>query len=230
MVGERQAVGGLERVGRRLDHRILCRTPGGMNIGVRQLHNEGSAQIGALAVVAGLAVGVLTSFGQRYLGGALDPLVNSASAWLVMPFVLGLVARTPGGAAAAGLTCCLLQLVGYDLTAHLRGYGVSASREVFWAVCAVIGGPAFGAAGWLSRRGHGRLRGLGPAVLAAAFLAEGVWNYLHELHYYGSAALWIGIGLVLVALTLRERRTALWLAVTLPAGLIAEIVLTRIYL
>jgi hypothetical protein len=193
-------------------------------------HTRQGRWTGALAIGAGLAVGVLTSFGQRYLNGALNPLVNSASAWLVMPFALGLVARTPAGAAAAGLTCCLLQLVGYDLTSHLRGYGVSGSHEAFWAACAVVGGPLFGAAGWLTRHSQGRLRGLGPAVLAAAFLAEGLWNYLHELRYYGSAALWIGVGLALAVVTLRERHAVRWLAVTLPAGLIAEIVLTRIYL
>ncbi len=98
-------------------------------------------------------------------------------------------------------------------------------------MCAIVGGPLFGAAGWVTRPTEGGLRGLGPAVLAAAFLAEGIWTYLHELRYYGSAALWIGIGLVLVVLmTLRAPRAARWLGVTVPAGLVAEIVLTRIYL
>ena len=71
----------------------------------------------AVVVLAGLAVGCATSFGQAYLDGALNALVNSASAWLVAPFFVGALMRTPRGALAAGLTTCALQLVGYYVTA-----------------------------------------------------------------------------------------------------------------
>ena len=73
------------------------------------------------------------------------------------------------------------------------------------------------------------LRGLGAAILAAAFLAEGAWVYLHELHYYDTAALWIAIG-ALVALTMTGALRGLrWLAVTVPAALAGEVLLTQIY-
>jgi hypothetical protein len=74
------------------------------------------------------------------------------------------------------------------------------------------------------------LRGLGAAVLAAAFLSEGLWSYLHELHYYSTAALWIAIGTGIALLSGRARLADLrWLGVTLPAGLVGEILLTTIY-
>jgi hypothetical protein len=85
-----------------------------------------------LAVAAGLVVGGLTSVGQSHLGGALNAFVNSASAWLVAPFLVGAVMRTPRGAAAAGLTTCALQLVGYYATASLRGFPAGGSIVLFW--------------------------------------------------------------------------------------------------
>lgn len=183
-----------------------------------------------MVVALGLGVGCLTSFGQGHLTGALDAFVNSASAWLVAPFVVGALMLNRWGAASAGLTTCVLQLVGYYVTAHLRGYSPGGAIVVFWAVCALLGGPVFGIAGHLWRSSPGRLRGLGAAVLASSFVAEGLWSYLHELHYDATAALWIAIGASVAIVSARNRLTDLrWLAMTLPIGLIGEIVLTMIY-
>jgi hypothetical protein len=134
------------------------------------------------------------------------------------------------GAAVAGLATCALQLVGYYATAQLRGHTAGGAIVVFWVACAVVGGPIFGLAGNLWRASPSRLRGLGAAVLAAAFLSEGLWSYVHELHYYATAALWIAIGAG-VAVSLGRARLAdlRWLGVTLPVGLVGEILLTTIY-
>ena len=183
-----------------------------------------------MVVALGLGVGCLTSFGQGHLPGALDAFVNSASAWLVAPFVVGAFMLTRGAAATAGLTTCALQLVGYYVTAHLRGHSPGGAIVVFWGACAVLGGPVFGIAGHLWRSSPGRLRGLGAAVLGSSFVAEGLWSYLHELHYDATAALWITIGASIAVLCARQRVADLrWLAVTLPIAVIGEIVLTTVY-
>jgi hypothetical protein len=181
-----------------------------------------------LSVAAGLAVGVLTSFGQGVLSGAGSAFVNSASAWLVVPLLVGTLFHRARSAACAGLVCCLLQLIGYDITAVLRGFAVSTSVEGFWGACALIGGPLFGIAGHLWRFGPATRRGLGPAALAAAFIAEGAWNYVHTLQRPVTGALWIGIGAAIALAGLRGRRGWQWLALTLPLGLLAEIALTQI--
>jgi hypothetical protein len=181
-------------------------------------------------VVLGLAVGSLTSFGQGHLRGALDAFVNSASAWLVAPFIVGFLMSSRRGAAAAGLATCGFQLVGYYAAAQLRGHAAGGAIVAFWAACAVVGGPIFGLAGHLWRTSSPRLRGLGAAVLAAAFLSEGLWSYLHELHYYATAALWIAIGAAVAVLFGRARLADLrWLGLTVPLGLAGEILLTTIY-
>jgi hypothetical protein len=184
---------------------------------------------GACVIGVGLAVGALTSAGQTYLSGPPAAFVNSASAWLVAPFVLGAWTKTWLRAAVAGFVVCLLQLVGYYGTAQLRGSSASRSELAFWFVCGIVGGPVFGLAGRLWRKGTPPLRGLGMAVLAAAFLGEGFWVYVHELRYYATAALWITIGIVLVAALSRDRRDVLWVPALLVAAVGAEVALTHIH-
>jgi hypothetical protein len=182
-----------------------------------------------LVLITGLAVGAVTSIGQGHLSTTLSPLVNSASAWLVAPFVVGSLVRSDRGAGVAGLTVCLLQLVGYSITAELRGFSAGGSIVVFWSACAIVGGPLFGTAGRLWRTRTDALRGLGAAVLPAAFVAEGLWVYVHELQHYGAAALWVAIGALLSLLLVDSTREQRWLAITIPVALAAEALVTQIY-
>lgn len=178
-----------------------------------------------VAVAAGVAVGVATSFGQAHLDGVLNAFVNSASAWLVAPFFVGYAARRTGtwGAAAAGLVTCALQVVvAFYATARLRGFPSSHEEIAFWTVCAIAGGPVFGAAG-----SRWRETGLGGAVLGSAFLAEGLWTYAHRLDRPATAATWCAIG---IAAALSEGRAAArWLPITLPLGLAADATLTLVH-
>lgn len=183
----------------------------------------------AAVVLGGLAVGALTSVGQTYLDAPWSALVNSAAAWLVAPTALGWSMATRRGAALAGLATCVLQLVGYYATAHGRGYATGTGIVAFWALCALVGGPLFGLAGHLWRTGGPRLRGLGACALPAAFLAEGLWVYLHVLGYGSTAALWVAIGLGLAVLPPRQLPERGWLALTLPAGLAGEVLLGLVY-
>jgi len=183
----------------------------------------------ALRLTSGLAVGVLTSLGQGHLGGPLNAFVNSASAWLVAPFFVGSRMASRRGAAAAGLAVCVLQIVGYYTATELRGFAAGGTIVIFWAVCGVLGGPVFGEAGRLWQTRTDRRSGVGSAVLPAAFLSEGLWVYLHELHYYTTAALWIAIGAILALTMTRAARGQRWLMPAVSAGLLAEIFLTQVY-
>jgi hypothetical protein len=186
-------------------------------------------------VVTGLIVGVLISFGQTHLAGEFRPLVDSASLWLLPAFVLGALMGTPRGSVAAGVVCALLQLGACAGTSALRGVtlastgGIDTSLLWFWAVCSVVFGPLFGAAGHLLRRGPVTRRGLGGALLAATFIVEGVWNDFHELHEDSSGWLWVGVGLALCAALLPTAARLRWMVCTVPAMLVVEVGLTQIH-
>ena len=111
------------------------------------------------AIVAGLSFGALSAIGRAHLEGTLDAFVNSTSTWLVAPFLVGSLAGTRRGAAAAGFGTCVAQLVGYYVVADLRGGGTAASLVAFWTACGVVGGPLFGMAGRLWRTCEPRLQG-----------------------------------------------------------------------
>jgi hypothetical protein len=179
----------------------------------------------AIPLGAGLTVGVLSSIGRAHLDGTLDAFANSVSTWLVAPFVVGALAVTRRGAAAAGLATCAAQIVGYYAVDHLQGVRTPGSLIAFWTLCAVLGGPVFGIAGRLCREA----KGLGVAVLAGVFVAEGLYAYLHQLHQYVTATLWIGFGVALALLTSRGRVEHLrWLGLTVPLGVAGEVGLTAV--
>lgn len=187
----------------------------------------------ALAVLVGVLVGVATDLLQAYLNSPWLSLVNSASPWLAPAFAVGIAARRYWHAAVAGLVTCVVELIAYDVTAHLRGIAVGSGITAFWALCGVIGGPTFGVAGKLWRSARGPIRGLGLAVLASAFLGEAAIAYGLYLGYYSSAALFTVIGIVLIAALGRRGRqhvrSCLWLLVTLPAAVVGELLLHLVY-
>jgi hypothetical protein len=127
----------------------------------------------------------------------------------------------------------LLELAGYYLTAAARGYPAGNGILMFWAACAVLGGPLFGAAGWAWWRGPARVSGLGTAALPAAFAAEAVVAYAWRLHYWSSAILFTVVAAAVFALAGWHRRqfvpAARWLPAVLAAGVAAELLLGLIY-
>lgn len=181
-----------------------------------------------VAGAAGIVVGSLTSFGQAHLEGTLNPLVNSASAWLVVPFLVGALMRSPSSGALAGVLACSLQVVGYFVTSELRGFPASSSYVVFWAACAIVGGPLFGAGGQLWRSGHERLARPASALLPAVFLAEGIWVYGIVLGYVGSTVLWLAIGAALAVALPRRSRALRWLPIATSVGVAGEVLLTQL--
>jgi hypothetical protein len=181
-----------------------------------------------IVVATGLAVGAATSFGQGRLGGATDALVNSVSAWLVAPFVVGALMATRRGAALAGLAVCVLENVGYYVTADLRGFYNGPLLIAFWVACGVVGGPLFGAGARVWRGGDRRERGLGGALIPAVFAAEGLWLYLHEQHDTARAGLWLACAAISAAVLLRRPAERRWLAPALTCALLGEVALTGV--
>lgn len=181
------------------------------------------------AIGAGVAVGALSSVGRLRLDGTLDAFANSTSTWLVAPFLVGSMAASRRGAAAVGFATCAAQLVAYYIFDHLQAVGTTGSLVAFWTACALVGGPVFGLAGRLWRTSPPERKGLGMAILAGVFVAEGLYAYWHQLHHHLTAAVWIGIGTALALLAGRGSVAQLrWLGLTIPLGLAGEAVLTSL--
>jgi len=184
--------------------------------------------VAALAV--GAVIGVVTSFGQARLDVPWSALVNSASPWLLGGFVAGVLQRRPAGGAVAGLAACVLEVIAYYVTAHLRGYPTSDATIVFWVVCAVVGGPFFGWAGWAWARGPRRLRPWAASLVPATFLAEAVGSYGLRLHDHSTVLLFVvvglGLGVLVTALSGPVRRSPVSL---LAATAVAFVVGVAVY-
>jgi hypothetical protein len=173
-----------------------------------------------LALGLGLAVGVLTSLLQKHLDYPWLALVNAASPWLTTAFVAGALQARLSTAMVVGIAATVLQVVGYYVTADLRGFGVSTTYVVLWSVCAVVGGPIFGAAGHAWRRATPA--GVGAALLVAAYASEAIVAYQFRLGYSGTALFFGAIALFLAVGLGRHRSQypalARWLLPALVAG------------
>ena len=132
----------------------------------------------ALVVVAGLATGILTQIGQGALGDDWSQAANAISPWLLVAFLVGSVFPDRRGAAAAGVATLVLALVGYYAMTTIRfGIGGGTSSLVFWGIGALAGGAVFGLAGQAWRNGDDRWRAAAIGLVAAVFVAEGIYQH-----------------------------------------------------
>lgn len=152
-----------------------------------------------MALAMGVAVGVVTSLLQANLDYPWLALVNAASPWLTTAFVAGALQSRLSAALLVGAAATMLEVVAYYVTADLRGFGVSMNYVMLWLLCAVVGGPIFGAAGNAWRRAAPA--GSGGALLVAAYASEAVVAYHFRLGYsatawlFGALALLLAVGL-----------------------------------
>jgi hypothetical protein len=148
-----------------------------------------------IAISPSLGGRVLGGFGASVLGGAAlgtlawwtDELgfpwtayipANAIGAWLGLAFVLGASARTIPTGGLRGLIGLISAVVAYYVLiggfgAGFRAIGASHAATV-WGAVALLAGPVFGLAGATWRHGHGRMRAVAVALLAASLIAEGI--------------------------------------------------------
>jgi hypothetical protein len=173
-----------------------------------------------IPLALGVAVGVVTSLLQTRLDFPWLALANAASPWLTTAFVAGALQSRLSTAMLVGVVATSLQVVAYYVTADVRGFGVSMTYVIVWSLCAVVGGPIFGAAGRAWRRAAPA--GLGAALLVSAYASEAVVAYHFRLGYSSTAWLFGAIAFSLAAGLGWHRRQypvlALWLLPTFAAG------------
>ncbi len=152
-----------------------------------------------LAGVVGLLLGGATSGLQTVLPDGLAPLANSAGPWCFAAWLLALSARSvAGGVARAVLTLAGL-VVGYYVTAGLRGYAVSTTWVGAWLVVALLAGSVLGIAA-VGLRAHRRVvRVAAGLVLPGLLVAESAYG-LTVVGGTTPAGYWVAEAVLAVAL------------------------------
>ena len=174
-------------------------------------------RIPLLVGLTGLALGIVTQLGQSVLPDAWSPIANAISPWLAVAFLVGAAMPSPRTAAVAGTATLTLALVGYYATTELRyGIGGGTGSLVRWGLGALIGGPVFGIAGLAWRHGTIAQRAIGLGLLAACFIAEGVYQARVVAHPE-AGVLFVAVGLLIPVLG-RTMNDRLWAyAATVPS-------------
>ena len=169
-----------------------------------------------MVVLAGLALGVLTLFGQGILPGSWNHFANSGAMWLLGAFLAGSVMPTYRWASAAGVVVLFGALLGYSLAALAMGYVYPFVYVAFWGSISIVGGPVFGSAGHAWRSGSLRQGVIGLSLLGAVFAAEG-WYIVQYNQDLLAGALFIMIGVLLAVFLAGSARKRLYtLLVMLP--------------
>ncbi|HEY0937612.1 MAG TPA: DUF6518 family protein [Trebonia sp.] len=179
----------------------------------RQRNSEAHPRAGALAVltvraagasVTGALIGALIGTGtalvQPHVGQPWSALVNSSSPWLLGGFIAGALHRRRNPALLSGLATLVVEVGAYFATADLGRIPVLHAYTLFWTVCALVGGPVAGWAGWAWRWGGPRPHAFGAAFLPGSFIAEAFGAYGLRLHYEPALTMFLVIGAVLFAL------------------------------
>ena len=128
-----------------------------------------------IAPIVGLAVGVLTAYGQGWLGDGFNSLANSAGPWSLAAFLVARRARGIPVAIIAAVITLVMSVIGYAIATEIRGGSNAASTVVFWVLAGFLAGPPLGVAAQWSKQ-KVVLRAVGYGVLGGVFLGEGIYG------------------------------------------------------
>ena len=171
----------------------------------------------ALVILIGLAVGMVTQIGQSILPDAWSPIANAISPWLAGAFLVGAAMPSPRAAVVAGIATLACALVGYYAMTELRyGIGAGTGSLVRWGLGALIGGPVFGIAGLAWRRRTIAQRAIALGLLAASFIAEGVYQARVVAHPE-AGVLFVAVGLLIPVLGRTKNDRLRAYAATVPS-------------
>lgn len=141
-----------------------------------------------------LVLGGLTAYAQQWLPDELGSLANSSGSWVLIAFLLALLATRPVLAAVSGGLTLFMLLAGYVIAADLRGYESSNALLVFWGTAAVLVGPFVGLAAYWSRSGGPGLVACGSGLVGGLLIGEAVYGLVvisdatHPPYWWGQLA------------------------------------------
>lgn len=188
-----------------------------------------------LAIVLGLAVGVLTLVGQKYLPMNLNFLANSGAVWLIPAFLLSYFEKGNRIQSIAVTIVCLLGCVYgyYSFEAILNHHAFTLTRgTLLWSGAALVAGTVFGIGAFFANQENSRLKYFGMNLLPAVFTAEGLDHVIHiqdYSHMIPAVIMKISIGVILYLVIngkdVIRLKNLISYVVTTALGLIAFVIL-----
>ena len=176
------------------------------------------AAAGTPALLGGLVLGGLTSYGQTVLPGELRSFANSAGGWTMLAFLLVWLGRArPGLAAVLGIVAFEALVEGYELVSGWRGFFYQRPFSGIFTLVGLGAGPVLGVAASLTRHAGGARRALAVAPLSAVLLGEGAYGLLVVREttspVYWGLQLVLGVGFLVLA-CVRASTTRWWVLLT----------------
>lgn len=177
-----------------------------------------------LSLLVGLVIGGLTFVLQGLLPDGVIQVANSGAVWSVVAFVIGRRVHSWKIAVVGGALALIGEVFGYYAIAYVSNLVELSTGSLavigVWMLIACIAGPLFGAGGYWSVHGTGRLQQLATASLGAIFIGEGLY-LMSVLPTIATGLLWFAIAAVItLVLTWNNRaRLQIWL-LTLALGLV----------
>jgi len=168
-----------------------------------------------LAIMLGLAVGILTLVGQKYLPVNLNFLANSGAVWLIPAFLLSYFQKEERLPAIVTTIVCLLGCVyGYYIFEAIFNHHafILSGGILLWTCVALIAGTVFGLGAYYANQKDSKLKYLGMNLLPAVFTAEGIDNVMHiedYSHMVLAVIMKIIIGILLYLVINRKDATGL---------------------
>jgi hypothetical protein len=177
-----------------------------------------------ICLVIGLIIGGLTLLLQSLLPSSVIQIANSGAVWSVVAFIIGRRTSSRSRAMLGGLIALIGEVLGYytvSYFANLMDIMPSTLAVVgYWLVIALVAGPVFGWAGYVSVHRDRLVQRVGMAAMAAAFIGEGLY-LLTILSTPNTTILWIIIAIVITLMLTWRRpdRLQIW-GITLLLGLL----------
>jgi hypothetical protein len=190
-----------------------------------------------LALAVGGIVGAATEWAVPHLPFSLEPLSNTAAPWILVTFVVALMARRLGESLLLAVATLVALVLGFYVVEAYRGWPVSGHQVVFWFAASVAIGPLVGLAAHLTKHTSRTAAALGAGVLGGLVAGEALYG-LTRLRYSTPTHYWyaqfaVGIALALGMALWRSRRHVLGsfpsLAVSLAACFVIGLSTLAIY-
>jgi hypothetical protein len=156
---------------------------------------SGAASRLALIVAAGMATGVISQVLQSILPTGWSQVGNAISPWLAVAFLLASRMPTRAWAVAGAVTALAIATATFYVVTTLRyGMGGGIGATVLYGTGSLAGGVVYGLAGYEWRHGPHVRRAVAIGLLAAVFVAEGLYQAWIQPEP------WIGVGFVAAGL------------------------------